>query len=204
MEHVNEDPNQTLLMDCSKRDILRKQTYRRVHYIKHRNKSRRENLPFSCKTVGEFDACKKHYTLQLSSGFTNESDIDSLNDVKELGKKLYNNKLLTVWDTDDVQASPQNAFQMMTVLSPNAIKDDDEETEPEKELRSYLGAIIKNKEAQEKTEGKVLENTMVFTSLSLLYNIVECRKLDYELCIAADGTDLISKLSFYSSLDCKT
>jgi hypothetical protein len=77
----------------------------------------------------------------------------------------------------------------MTVLDPLPLEDDKGRTLIEDQLYERINSIRSTKKDVEKTEGNLFDNTTVFSSLALLWNIKQAKDLDFVVTAAADGTD---------------
>ena len=119
--------------------------------------------------------------------------LDNEDELCAFGKVLFDTKHLKVWGTPSVPTTAENSYRMMTSLSPELEGWDTTEQPIETELRKYIDDKILLKASKEKIEGTAKGNTVIFSSLSLLWNICQCKKIDYEVVASADGTDKISK-----------
>lgn len=173
------------------REKVAKQVHRRIKTKKNEESGFEGHLPYSCATVGQLETTKAAFT------FTPPPEpigyLDSEDELCAFGKVLFDKKHLKVWGTPSVPTTPENSYRMMTSLSPELEGWDTTEHPIETELRKYVDDKILLKASKEKIEGTAKGNTVIFSSLSLLWNICQCKKIDFEVVASADGTDKISK-----------
>ena len=110
--------------------------------------------------------------------------------VQEYGKELFDENLLQVIQPTDGTSPRENAFRFMTILKPYDALDKKISTE-ETNLKCRIDFLTTKgpKKQQYEKEGNVFHTTTVFSSLVLLWNIVQCEDLEWKVAGAADGTD---------------
>ena len=151
-----------------------KQIKNNIHYQQRR--ARQEGLlAHKCPLVGDIVRLKKMFSITVKPIKSSPREPD----IKEWGTQLYKPGQLKIFETKSITNYESNAYLCMAILDPLPSSNDIGVTNREKALLEYIQQYVDKKQSQVKVEGFTFHTTVVFTSLGLLYNALQCANLGW-------------------------
>ena len=176
------------------RQLLKEQLQRRVQYKKEldRNKKMEDGGTGSnrqIKCVFDLMELKEKCTFSLPKARPddNSSNLSTEVEVKEFGSKLYDSEHLKTFAIEKIKDKRSQCHRFFTVLDGSIDPTENDELRSPAEKKIYQRIAF----LQKKHKGKYTaawEQTTVFSSLVLLWNLKQCADLDFCVTASADGT----------------
>eukprot|EP00536_Pseudo-nitzschia_multiseries_P016215 jgi/Psemu1/45351/gm1.45351_g len=110
--------------------------------------------------------------------------IQSEDNSKQWGSSLFDKGYLRVAPCDGISNIRSQAYNLMTILHSTNSMPPNNASNSEKNLYAHLQKL---QGQSKKSDDQVWDKIVCFSSLSLLYNVVRCRILSYQVTASADG-----------------
>jgi len=167
--------------------------------IKHERNIRRNegNRPRHVEYVANLVGLKKRYHFEPPS--QPNTNLLTEQQLKEYGQQLHDEKKLRVAQTVGVEFPRQEAYRLFTILDPSRIPGC-AISPAEERLYLRLSVLRKKKDKVEREEGNYFDTTTVFTSLGLLWNMQQCKDLEFKVTASADGTDKVTSNNYQTMM----
>eukprot|EP00536_Pseudo-nitzschia_multiseries_P015016 jgi/Psemu1/40953/gm1.40953_g len=110
--------------------------------------------------------------------------IKSEDNLKQWGSSLFDKGYLRVAPCDGISNTRSQAYNLMTILHSTNSMPPNNASNSEKNLYAHLQKL---QGQSKKSDDQVWDKIVCFSSLSLLYNVVRCRILSYQVTASADG-----------------
>eukprot|EP00536_Pseudo-nitzschia_multiseries_P008427 jgi/Psemu1/20403/gm1.20403_g len=104
--------------------------------------------------------------------------------LKQWGSSLFDKGYLRVAPCDGISNIRSQAYNLMTILHSTNSMPPNNASNSEKNLYAHLQKL---QGQSKKRDDQVWDKIVCFSSLSLLYNVVRCRILSYQVTASADG-----------------